>query len=338
MTVTPAERRLAANPQLNQARVETFDWVVTLLSTWMLCAVFLDGWAHNSDKVESFFTPWHAVLYAGFAATAGVLCARATQGQLPAAYRLSLAGVGVFLLSGIGDLVWHTLFGIEHSVEALLSPTHLGLACGGALIGTGPLRAAAARRAPPCGWAGWLPPLLSAAWLLSVLTFFTQFANPLAQTSAARDYVARFGAVEPGQEVAGMLLYAACATGLLVTLTQRWRLPFGACALTLGLNATLMTLMCGRWLSTGPAPLVAAAALAGLTADTLTRRAASLRLVAAAPPVVFQALYFAALGTWGGGLSWSIHLWAGAIALAGVCGLLVSYLVVPPELLRPPVE
>jgi hypothetical protein len=39
-------------------------------------------------------------------------------------------------------MAWHLVFGIETDVAALLSPTHLLLATGAALIVAGPLRAA----------------------------------------------------------------------------------------------------------------------------------------------------------------------------------------------------
>src|SRR3546814_13041177 len=39
---------------------------------WMVVGVFLDGWAHDNAKPDSFFTPWHGVLYSGIAASAAV--------------------------------------------------------------------------------------------------------------------------------------------------------------------------------------------------------------------------------------------------------------------------
>jgi hypothetical protein len=53
------------------------------------------------------------------------------------------------------------------------------------------------------------------------------------------------------------------------------------------------------------------------------------RLFAAAVPVVVYALYFLAAQLTGG-ITWVVHLWVGGIVLAGVAGLLVSYLVLPP--------
>src|SRR5919197_1584766 len=45
-----------------------FDWISVVLSAWLVGGAYLDGWAHNHLRLslESFFTPWHAVLYSGF--------------------------------------------------------------------------------------------------------------------------------------------------------------------------------------------------------------------------------------------------------------------------------
>ncbi len=156
-----------------------FDWIMVLVTIWGIGGLFLDGWAHtNLPRLETFFTPWHAVLYSGYLAVTATLVVKtisnlklATAGErasgatpslvtllrtsarrfrwlqaVPAGYGLSLLGVGLFAVCGVGDLTWHLLFGIERSVDALLSPTHLGLAVGGGLAATGPLRAAWRRR------------------------------------------------------------------------------------------------------------------------------------------------------------------------------------------------
>src|SRR5262249_51137011 len=51
-----------------------FDWLIAGLSAWFLGGIYLDGWAHTHvPALETFFTPWHAVLYSGFAAVAFAL-------------------------------------------------------------------------------------------------------------------------------------------------------------------------------------------------------------------------------------------------------------------------
>ena len=49
---------------------------------------------------------------------------------MPQGYGSSVAGMMVFGVAGIGDLLWHTFLGIEGGTDILLSTTHLGLAAG----------------------------------------------------------------------------------------------------------------------------------------------------------------------------------------------------------------
>src|SRR4051794_7166721 len=75
----------------------------------------------------------------------------------PAEYGRGLGGGGVFAVGGVVDMVWHLVFGIEAGVDALVSPTHLVLLAGGALLLSGPLRAAIQRF-------GALPHRVADAW------------------------------------------------------------------------------------------------------------------------------------------------------------------------------
>ena len=111
------------------------DLVTELLGLWLLLAVFLDGWAHlNVPSLETFFTPWHAALYSGMVATAAwtavVIWRNRAPGQplwqaAPPGYRGTAVGVILFATAGGLDLLWHELLGIEVSLDALVSPTHL---------------------------------------------------------------------------------------------------------------------------------------------------------------------------------------------------------------------
>src|SRR5258708_4613547 len=106
-----------------------FDWVMAVLITWMIGGIYLDGWAHNHGKGDtSFFTPWHAFLYSGCLAITITLFAsmainysrgKTWSKALPSGYRLPLIGAALFGLAGLGDMLWHTLFGIELNLEAL---------------------------------------------------------------------------------------------------------------------------------------------------------------------------------------------------------------------------
>src|ERR1700719_3058532 len=51
-----------------------FDWIMVLATIWGIGGLFLDGWAHaNLPQLETFFTPWHAVLYSGYLAMTATL-------------------------------------------------------------------------------------------------------------------------------------------------------------------------------------------------------------------------------------------------------------------------
>jgi hypothetical protein len=165
---------------------------MALLAILLIAGITLDIWAHNHGQVDqSFFTPWHAVLYGAMALNGIVLGSimalnvlrkgYSWRRALPIGYGLSLIGVIAFAVGGGLDLWWHTIFGIEVSTDALLSPTHLILATSGALIFTGPLRSAAFRLSPetPARYSSHGPLLLSATATLTLLGMFTQYAHPL---------------------------------------------------------------------------------------------------------------------------------------------------------------
>lgn len=336
----------------------TFDRVVVILAAWHTAGVFLDGWAHQHvPSLETFFTPWHAVLYSGYLAVAIVILAAAVRNLqrgyaapnvLPKGYGLALIGVIIFAIGGVADLVWHTLFGIEADVEALLGPTHLMLALGMTLILTGPVRAAYHRKGESNNWAELWPALLALTFVLSLFAFFTQYADPFGSTLAATAHRPTGGRnlifLEQALGVMSILGQTALLMGNALFAIRRWRLPFGSITLLLGLSTLLMTLMRNdalgsNPLSTGPLPLIAAAIVSGLFGDFLVQRLnpfsnrpGAYHAIAFVIPAVLYALYFGALFVWGGGIWWSIHMWAGAIFLAGIVGLLLSYAMMPPSI------
>src|SRR5688500_18524940 len=48
------------------------DLITALFGLFMVAGTATDAWAHRNilETIESFFTPWHAMLYAGFVALA----------------------------------------------------------------------------------------------------------------------------------------------------------------------------------------------------------------------------------------------------------------------------
>lgn len=190
----------AASPRLARsiAGSVAFDWAMAGLGGLLVCGLYLDIWAHKHGKVDqSFFTPWHAVLYSAFAVGGGflalVLLRNVGRGYhwkraLPPGYMLSLLGVMIFSVGGLLDLLWHSVFGIEANIEALLSPTHLLLALGAILIVAGPLRSAWQRYEPATvhGWAALGPLVVAAALVVALLAAMTSFAHPFIDTFAGK--------------------------------------------------------------------------------------------------------------------------------------------------------
>ncbi len=327
-----------------------FDWLLALASLWIFAGTFLDGWYHNTfqNSIETFFTPWHGILYSGLMAAGAVLVPSYIRNvnrgydwrqALPTGYMLSLLGFIIFALGGGVDFTWHSPFGFEADEEALLSPAHLLLATGAVLLTSGPLRAAWRRTGADDrrNWAGLLPALLSLLTVLSFFTFFTQYANAFTHANI-------IGGSGPVGEtyfwnVAGItsvLLPTAITMGFILLAIRRWQLPIGSMTLLLGANATLMFTL-GISYAGQHWPVVLAALAGGVLADALLAllkpsvdRMRALRVFSFATPFSFFLLYFAALilssGVW-----WRIHMWLGAPFLAGVVGLALSYLIAPPH-------
>ena len=317
-----------------------FDRLMALVSCWFIAGVFLDGWAHTHGLVDrTFFTPWHAVLYSGYFANAIVLTIATVLNHwrgwlwlkaIPQGYTLALFGVPLFMVAGVGDLIWHTLFGFEVGIEPLLSPTHLLLAFSGLLMMSGPLRAIWLRSdadvAPD--WRTLLPAVLALMATLSTFTFFTTFAHPIVDVWLVTHIV---NDSQKSRAVAGILLQTVLLMGVLFVALRRWRLPPGSLTLIIVVNASLMMVFSDSYY------LIPGVLLAGLVADVLfwrlqpsEERVEALRVFAFAVPTVFYLLYFATLEI-RDGITWSIHLWLGSIVMAGIVGLLLSYVMASPQ-------
>lgn len=234
-------------------------------------------------------------------------------------------------------MIWHILFGIEEDVEALFSPTHLLLAIGVWLIVSGPFRAAWQRADDTSpGWRQQLPMLLSAAMMLSTITFIVQIANPVSTSwvggSIPSSRVVLF------QEIGVMtfLWSAALLMSHVLVMMRRWTLVPGALTFFIAVNA----LGNGFLLSHRSFPLTVFVAIliAGVVIDVLYRQMQPssahpwrLRLFAFAVPAVVTGFYLGAVEM-SEGLWWSVHLWGGMIVLSGIVGMLGSYLMTPPPL------
>jgi hypothetical protein len=335
------------------------EWGVTVSSAWFIAGVYVDAWAHIRHLPEGFFTPWHAIIYSGWLAAALILGIAWISGRrrgygsamaLPMGYGLSLLGAGVFFLAGAGDLAWHIVFGIETDIEALYSPPHILLACGGALIASGPLRSAwtCGRTDAATRWRA----VASLTFLLAILTFFTSESHPFVHPWAWIRF--RPTAMDPAnlglpsmpaggvgpQDLAltvgigSFLIQTVVLSALLLLAIRRWGalLPLGWLTFALTTNAVGLSIFHSTpW-------TIPVAALGGVASDLLYRllrpdvkMPVRVRLFGASVPAVLSALYFASISI-RGGIWWSIHAWAGAIILTSLAGWHMTYLVIPPPM------
>ena len=327
------ERTDAAAPVLER---QTFTRIYLALCFWLIAGGYIDSWAHHHlAGLETFFTPWHAVLYASIFAITGFLGVNwllnfrrghSMLGALLPAYFGAVVGTVIFAVGGILDMLWHLAFGIEFSIAALLSPTHLLLMVSGGVIVSAPLLSAMrtnARRAP---W----PAIISAALTVSMLTFFAQFDHPFVNTWAAGWNPSPRGPSWMQEELGflGLIVYVLTVMGLVLALVRRFRLRPGSLTLIFGLNGAFLTPIADQWLML---PIAIAGGLAGDLVLLLLRPSphhrVRFRTFAFAVPAAFTSVYFLALfltaGVW-----WPVHLWAAAAPVAGGAGWLLSFIAV----------
>jgi hypothetical protein len=330
------------------------DLLTVAFSGWCILGLFVDGWAHNNDKPESFFTPWHGLFYSGFLATALWMWSRYQRhGRAPAGYGLGLVGVVTFAAGGVADLVWHSVFGVEVDLEALLSPSHLLLFASALLILSSPLRAAwsdpdPAGREPSLR--RFLPPLLSITLVTATVAFFLMEFSPFL-SDVATDEPYRFiaGNVRPqvGEWLSEELELEGFASVLLTTvvlvsptllLLRRWRLPFGSLTVLFGTVVVLVSAIEGFDMAETALAGVAAGLAGDLLVRDLRRRSvstvATLRIVGAALPAVLWLTYFALLALFYS-VGWPVEFWAGITGMAVLAGFGLSLLVAPPVIPEP---
>ena len=347
------------------------DLITIVLGLWLVAGVFVDGFAHNNlrGSLESFFTPWHAVLYSGFTVCATWIswmiwrefrAGRRGLNAVPVGYEWGMAGVFVFGLGGLGDMIWHTVFGIEIGTSALLSPTHLMLLSGGVLIlgsparsawletGTGETRGVNLRalgfqtpgfRAP--SFLAFLPALLSVFAAYSFIAFMHMYLWGVTSVPAESGYLSwiaerggEWSVEQAHREAASGILFSnIIVIGTALLLLRRWKTPFGTFAFLYGLNTLAMTAMLDGspdWKRVIPS------LVGGLFADVLVRfweprpeRLWQWRAFAGLVPLVFWGMHFAGLAIMGNGIGLKLEFWTGITVMSALSGVLLSVLMSP---------
>jgi hypothetical protein len=323
-----------AKAPLSERMVES---IYVGLAAWLLAGAYVAAWdALRPAGAPSQLGAWQDVLVdASWFALTGFLLAVAyvnhVRGQaigrvLPYGYEIALAACVLFAMGVILEPYWLEAFPVPlRGEEQLFSPPRLLEVAAAGVIVAAPLRSALARRDPVAT----LPVLLSAALVLSVLTFATQSANPIVDPWEGR--AVGEPSVTPwwvAQDLGTVsILFQALLAGFVALVMLRsFQLRAGSLTLLFTVNGILVCLLKTRF------EYLPAMVLTGVVADVLLAtlrpgrdRPLRLRLFAALVPVLYSGgvLLTAVLhgGTW-----WTGTLVAGLVVMSGLMGWLASYL------------
>ncbi len=290
---------------------------------WMTVGLFLDGYFHQNLDTdgESFLTPWHALFYSGF--TAMVLWLAVLAGRrggldwrlsrLPEGYEGARFGVVLFAVGGVGDALWHTAFGVERGIDALLSPTHLLLFVGLVLLLGAPARASGSSDVAPWVVVG---SIVSATALVGFFVNFLWGLGISAQTRVSYDPITDAGETAVIAGVASTLVTTLVLYGAARVLCELHRPPVGALAALFGVVGALVSVAFDEDVEG-----VAAALLAGVVLDVILRRSRSgsngvggSTALFAASGAVLWATYLGLLAA-GDGIAWPREISLGTVVM-----------------------
>lgn len=321
------------------------DVVTTLLTVWFTLGLFLDAYAHaNFPGLESFFTPWHAVFYSGFAATAGwvlwtvwghVRDGRRGIAAVPLGYGMTVVALPVFAVSGGADMMWHELLGVETSTDIFFSPSHLGLIASMVVILTSPVRAAWADPGLPArpSLRALLPAVLTLSFAASLVLLFLTYGNALLLRP---ERVVELMDLRDGGGAGGLASRVVITTLVLLApvllLARRWELPRGAATIGYAIAALISAVLTGF----ENLPMTAAVVAAGVGVDVLAAvirpgadRRGAFWIFAAAAPFVTWALYLGVASSMVGRLPAVTEFWTGIPIVAGLIGWLLAVVMLP---------
>lgn len=313
-----------------QARDHHDERAIAFFGSWMVIGLFLDGWAHQARKPETFFSPWHFILYSGFGAAVAYFTFRERILKKRAeGDRLTIAGLVVFIVGAVGDGIWHSIFGIEVDIEALLSPTHLALMIGGLMMLGIAYRKQSHQR--PREERADYSLVVTTTLCAAVTMFFTQYFNVFA-------FRGLWPVPRGGEDlyeiypIACVFVMNAIMLGLTFLLVRDWKTPRWTFTFVFGALAAGMVLLHGR---RGPMLNIVAAALGGFVTDLLVmrlrpsrERVRAARVFSALVPLALWSLWFASIQLQEG-LRWAAELWTGTIMLSVLEGVALGLLAFP---------
>ncbi len=328
------------------------DAVVVLLATWFVLGAYVIAYAYVrqpgviiSGPQKAGFTTvtaaWSLLtlyLFVGFAA--GLRAGRVWNRALSDGQTGTFAAALVFGAAWIIDQAfWSPAFGTGSvGLDSLFTPPHLVELAAAAVIVSGPLRAATRRGETVAS-----PVVLaSAALLLSVFTFATQFAHPLIDPWPAGDYEFRSQLngltwLAENMGMASLLAQTAilAATGLL--LNSAFKLRPGSLTFVFTLNGILVCITKGHFVLLG-APVVTGIAADAWVAWSSRRPGKPSASLCAVIGGSYAFAYMAEISLLPAGTTWGASLWAGAIIASTMLSWLMGRLLragLPAALIEP---
>ncbi len=312
----------------------TFDAVVALLMTGIVLSAYIDSYAHVKVPGRVLDDPANAALAAvtvcwflvtGFLFLSfgrGLRKGRPWNRALPDGYTGSLAAALVFGAALIADSRWPNAAGSSTlGLDILFTPPHVVEIAAAAVMVSGPLRSAARRGESTAG----VVTMISAALLLSVFTFATQFVHPLIDPWSSSDPqqvpASVAGWVAQNLGVSGLLIQATLLAGTGLLLNSGFKLRPGSLTLVFTINGLLVTTTKTHFYLL---PVAIATGLAGDSWLTWRARRAG-RPSASLCAFIGGAFALADLIVveLERGTTWNLSLWAGVIIAASmVCWMM----------------
>jgi hypothetical protein len=321
-------------------------WTLVGASAWLVTGLQLDAFAHSTiPDLETFWTPWHAVLYSGIAACGLTLLwllrprlpevptYRSLLTETPRALQLPVVGMALLLVGGGIDTLWHNLFGIEKGLEIFFSPSHYFIIIGMVLVACGPALMLAASSVRRLTGADTVMVVISALLASLPAHIFSEHASALEEPLLGTGDSPMKTYSLDGQMMHGYIGSTILLLVPVLVLARRWSLPAGAPTVLVTFPAMMITVVLGEpaniWL---PATIAVATAVVEVAArigapayQRFTRDARWLVLGLLAPIVVWGAVIGVAAVVVGVG--WNLHMVTGLLVLTGLVGLATAFVV-----------
>jgi hypothetical protein len=278
------------------------------------------------------------------AAVAGRRQGYAWQFALPTGYETTFLGLAVCLVAGVSDMIKHSLWGFEQGFNALLSPTHLAIGAGMFLIAAGPIRSGLARRRDSATLVDQLPLILSAASMMELLHWGTQFIfmteaerfnAPLSPTSIPH-WTLTLLTLQYDKQGIGLLaviVQSILVTGFFLYLGRRRRLAIGANTVLLVVGNAFIAAananFLGQFLAVISASFVGGAIADGFRLDPENQLSVRWSVASVVVPAAYWIMTLLMLAVTMGGIWWSPDVISGSVVFAGFVGFLLNALTGP---------